>query len=1561
MMAALAAGRNRLVPGYSGRSVAVGQASAVLGLPDCNAALLRRLRGGVVAVVAAGGVLLTGPGVAVAAPCLGGSAGNGQAHGLVFPIVSGNQSNLWSALPDGSLLKQITAADTGVRMQQAWAPDGTFIAYACGSPSHIFVMHPDGSAITQLTNGTAIDAYPTVSPDSKKVAFQTNRAGGVQIYTVKTDGSSLTDVSNNTAQDWEPAWGPDGRIAFSSYRSGGYDIWVMNGDGSGQTKVENIYDTDQWPTWSPDGTQIAFSHLGYEYAACSCYRYNIYQAPSTPTVPPPATEAQITVVTATPAVDEREPSYSADGTRIAVIDESDSQRPLYLVPVDGTKWTSNSTWARVASLGPTSGFTPGPVAWEPAMLPAMPRASDLFGAGANPAAPNLVQMGCGDPVNCATGNFTESYTDLSVSELGGPLQLGRAYNALAAPGSATGDFGRGWTSSFGAGLTFEGRLVTVHQGDGSTVTFSPNGDGTYATSGWVQATLTRSGGSYSYTLPDRTVYGFSGAGRLTSVTDANANLTSLAYDAAGRLATVTGPTGRTLTYVRNTDGTVASVSDSAGHSAQYGYTSGDLTHVTDVRGEITQFGYDGRHRLTTVTDPRGHVVTSNVYDASDRVTAQTDALNHTMTWDYATPGHTKITDAAGHVTDQAFDNNVPTSITRAAGTASASTTTITYDSRLNPVTVTDGRGKVWTYGYDAAGNRTNVTDPLNHTTTSTFNSHHQPTSIVSPAGHETDYAYDSHGDLTSVTRSLAGIPVSTSMTYDSLGLLTSLTDPRGKQWTYGYDSHGDRTSTTTPLGHQASATYDASGHQATITSARGNEPGATAADFTTQITRNDAGAPTDITDPLGHHTTFSYDADGNLTDQTDRDGRHTHLDYDNANRLTQTTRPDESTITQTYDEAGQLLTQTDGAGHTTSYSYDALERLDSVTDPLGRTTSYTHDDSGNQTSLTDPQDRSTTFGYDDANRLTSISYDSGSPDPVTFSYDADGKRSAMTDSTGTSDYSYDSLGRLTSHTSGAGQTVHYGYDLADELTSIDYPDALTPLDTDGPGGQTPVAEGTVTRGYDDDGNLTTVSDWLDNTTSFGYDPEGHLTTVTRPNGTSASYSYDANSELASLTDVGGQADYTRSAEGLITNGPVAGQPNQSFTYDPLAQLTGAGAATYQYGAADNLTQTLNAAGQTAQQTFDAAHQLEQTTVGTSTPTSFTYDAQGNRTSAIRLGDPSVALTWDQANQLASYDGPDARDPSQTVSDTFAYNADGLRQTKTVNGQLTNEVYDLTNDLPLMIEDGPTAYITGPTGLPIEQIKQDGTTRYYSTDQLGSTTTLTDQTGDTVASYTYDAYGNPTGTVSSTENPFRYAGQYTDPETGLQYLRARYYDPSTGQFLSRDPLEAQTRDPYGYAADNPLSFTDPTGMDFLDKVGKAISGGSASFLDSATGGLSTDLLSALTGADPNCVRANFGPIGGVAKAAGWILPFGRGAKAAEGVAGVIKGYTRHGLAQAIARDGGRGVSPSAILDAIRSPLSKSVQADGATIYTGKDAVVIVSKEGRVITTHATNSAGRRSQP
>jgi RHS repeat-associated protein len=103
--------------------------------------------------------------------------------------------------------------------------------------------------------------------------------------------------------------------------------------------------------------------------------------------------------------------------------------------------------------------------------------------------------------------------------------------------------------------------------------------------------------------------------------------------------------------------------------------------------------------------------------------------------------------------------------------------------------------------------------------------------------------------------------------------------------------------------------------------------------------------------------------------------------------------------------------------------------------------------------------------------------------------------------------------------------------------------------------------------------------------------------------------------------------------------------------------------------------------------------------------------------------------------------------------------------------------------------------------------------YYLADGLGSTMATTDASGNVVNTYTYHPYGATSSSTGSQPNPFQFAGQQTDP-TGLQYLRARYYDPATGTFLSSDPLGLSPSwpgSPYVYANGNPALLIDPYGL------------------------------------------------------------------------------------------------------------------------------------------------------
>ena len=180
--------------------------------------------------------------------------------------------------------------------------------------------------------------------------------------------------------------------------------------------------------------------------------------------------------------------------------------------------------------------------------------------------------------------------------------------------------------------------------------------------------------------------------------------------------------------------------------------------------------------------------------------------------------------------------------------------------------------------------------------------------------------------------------------------------------------------------------------------------------------------------------------------------------------------------------------------------------------------------------------------------------------------------------------------------------------------------------------------------------------------------------------------------------------------------------------------------------------------------------------------------------------------FDQANRLTSL----TTDGSTT---SYTYDATGLRATATTDTSTEQYLWDALASVPQLLTDAGHTYVYGLSAAPLEQIDTAGAVDYLHTDLLGSVRTTSDATGAVTSDADYDTYGLPQtgiGTATATVTRFGYAGEYTDP-TGYLYLRNRYYDPTSAQFLTVDPLIQATGDPYGYTAGNPLQFTDPLGL------------------------------------------------------------------------------------------------------------------------------------------------------
>jgi RHS repeat-associated protein len=207
-----------------------------------------------------------------------------------------------------------------------------------------------------------------------------------------------------------------------------------------------------------------------------------------------------------------------------------------------------------------------------------------------------------------------------------------------------------------------------------------------------------------------------------------------------------------------------------------------------------------------------------------------------------------------------------------------------------------------------------------------------------------------------------------------------------------------------------------------------------------------------------------------------------------------------------------------------------------------------------------------------------------------------------------------------------------------------------------------------------------------------------------------------------------------------------------------------------------------------------------------TTTTYTYNADEQRLAAKQGGSTVASATWNGAGELTAYD-----DSAADLS-AASYNGDGLRESATTGSGTQAFDWNLTTPVPQLLMDSASAYIYAAGPGPSEQVNlSTGTVSYLVSDLLGSIRGVVSGSGALTATTSYDAFGNPlTSGGLSSYTPFGFAGGYTDP-TGLIYLINRYYDPATGQFISVDPAVAQTLQPFEYAAGNPVSNTDPTGM------------------------------------------------------------------------------------------------------------------------------------------------------
>ena len=934
-------------------------------------------------------------------------------------------------------------------------------------------------------------------------------------------------------------------------------------------------------------------------------------------------------------------------------------------------------------------------------------------------------------------------------------------------------------------------------------------------------------------------------------TDSAGNVTLRSYDEDGNITSITDPLGRTTRWEFDSLGQITLAVSPDGARTQISRDNlGRETSRTSPLGATTAYTYGAAGKLTSVTDPLGNTW-NFVLDSRGNRLVEKDPLNNTMTREFSESGLlTSIVDADGYERRYVYDNKGqlqsfvdPNSVTH----------TLTYDLQGNLISASDaGSGSdvvTAQYTYDRNGQLLISTDPLGKQSTSAYLPTGEIATTTDATGRSMHFQYDSTGQRTSV-----GFNDGTSITYayNEQGSFAQQTMPGGTQYRNQIDAAGQVRSIIlpdlTPLNDddnlRSELTYDLNGRVVSKTSSASRQTdfsfdldgrsvgasdssGDTSVQFDAadrMIARTDilgnltkyeydaAGRPVAFEDSSGR-TTMSYDRRGNLTFIMDPLGRQTRYEYDSLSRKTAVIEPDGDRYEYEYNFMNLITAMRNPLERVTRYEYDKAGRNTAIVTPSGLRRDMEYDAAGRMLKTTNGEDESVEFAYDEQGRLKKKSYSDGTN--VQIEYGTDGQVSKWIEGNETLEFKYDGLGRLIERIQSASERIHYNHDAVGRLTKITSPSGSNAFQLD--------ALGRITSNVDSHAGEF----------KYQYDSHDRLVRKDLPNGVVELTSYNPEGRVSRLeirnvaNQLIDQIDYSYDSLGRMTKMARISGDTQWFEYDlqdrlaseTLQHANGDQSKTsYTYDRVGNRIQIQDASGITSYD-YDADDRLLRVATPSGT-TVYTYDRAGRRKTE-NDGVASREYHWGKEDRLVE---TRVTSVSSSTNIQYGYDPAGNRISETNNGVVTRllideAAYGRSNVLEQSTNGQRSRFAFG---INREAIVDSNGTTYISADIRNTPVAFTNQAGQTLQWPNYSGFGVPLqAAVGGSPNSALpgYTGEALDEQLGLVNLRARQYDPRSGQFLSADPFPATkeltgTIGRYAYAHNSPTLATDPTGLSTL---------------------------------------------------------------------------------------------------------------------------------------------------